>query len=247
MDDRTIFKRYELKFLADREQLEAVRSAIDANMTPDVYSFSEVRNVYCDTPDFILARRSIENPAYKEKLRIRCYGHPEQDGKVFVELKKKYEAVVYKRRLSLPLEKADDWLCGNGQLPTTQIGAEIDYLKVRYPGIGPAMVLSYDREAFRQVSGPEFRVTVDSNILARTDDIDLAAPLSGCSVLPDGYTLIEVKTIGGIPLWMTKVLTAQHIYKNPFSKYGNAYKQIVLGKMPETYAGLVRNDVGASS
>lgn len=35
-----------------------------------------------------MIRNSIEKPIYKEKLRLRSYGTPSADDKVFIELKK---------------------------------------------------------------------------------------------------------------------------------------------------------------
>ncbi len=235
MEYKSVFKRYELKYLMDEEQKTAVMDAIGEHMDPDRYGRCSIRNIYFDTPDFLLARRSIARPLYKEKLRVRSYGEPSADDDVFVELKKKYDSVVYKRRLTMPLGEAMDWLCNDGDGPKTQIGEEIGYLKVRYPGMGPAMLLSYDREAYCAGNCTDLRITIDSGIVARTHDVDLSSPVGGHPVLPEGYTLMEIKTMYGYPEWLTKVLNSSHLYKSRFSKYGNAYKEMVLRKMPEEF------------
>ena len=238
MDYRSVFKRYELKYLMDEDQACAVRGALEEHMGQDRYGRSAIRNIYFDTPDYILARRSIEGPLYKEKLRLRSYGTPSDSDDVFVELKKKYDSVVYKRRLSMTLGDAMDWLCGDGTGPDTQIGEEIGYMRIRYPGIRPAMFLSYDREAFCGDGCRDLRITVDSNILARTDDVDLASPGGGHPVLPEGYTLMEIKTMYGYPGWLTDVLNSSRLYRSGFSKYGNAYKEMILRKVPEEFMRL---------
>jgi len=74
MAAKTVFKRHELKYLMDLRQAEEVCSAISEHMTLDGYGHSSIRNIYLDTGDFLLARRSIEHPLYKEKLRFRSYG-----------------------------------------------------------------------------------------------------------------------------------------------------------------------------
>lgn len=232
---KSVFKRYELKYLMDEGQRAAIVDAIDEHMKRDRYGHCSVRNIYFDTPSFLLARRSISRPLYKEKLRIRSYGTPSSNDDVFVELKKKYDSVVYKRRLTMPLEEAMEWFCGDGESPKTQIGEEIGYMKVRYPDIGPAMFLSYDRDAYCAGNCSDLRITIDSNILARTDDVDLSSPIGGHPVLPEGYTLMEIKTMYGYPEWLTKALSSSRLYKSRFSKYGNAYKEMVLGKMPEEF------------
>ncbi|MBO4569277.1 MAG: polyphosphate polymerase domain-containing protein [Candidatus Methanomethylophilaceae archaeon] len=239
MDAKTVFKRYELKYLMDEDQARNVFQALSEHMSLDGYGHSTIRNIYLDTEDFLLARRSIERPLYKEKLRIRSYGRPEEDGTVFVELKKKFDSVVYKRRVAMPLEKAMGWFSSpEGRGPRTQIGDEIDFMKTRYPGIRPAMLLTYEREAYQPKDGGDLRITMDSNILARLDDIDLRAEAGGHPVLPEGYSLMEVKTMYGYPAWLNSVLSKNVLYKSRFTKYGNAYKEMVVRKVPEEFRTL---------
>ena len=153
-DFKVTFKRYELKYLLDEDQRDAVYEALDKYMVLDKYGHSEIRNVYYDTDSFLLIRRSIEKPLYKEKLRFRSYGRPKKDGDIFVELKKKYDGVVYKRRLNMPLDEATEWFGNPDSVPPEgQIGAEIDYLRQRYEGLKPAMSINYEREAYYTKDG----------------------------------------------------------------------------------------------
>ena len=233
MTFRKDFKRYELKYLMDAEQTETMFNALKENMYLDKYGHSSIRNIYLDTDNFILARRSIEKPLYKEKLRFRTYGPTGPDDSVFVELKKKYDGVVYKRRLSMPLNKAMEWFTSDSNdYPNSQIGEEINFLRTRYEGIKPMMFLSYDRDAYHSKDGSDLRITVDSNIMARTYDLDLTMDVGGFDVMPEGYALMEIKTMNGYPPWLMEVLSENSLYKTSFSKYGNAYKEIILGMDP---------------
>ena len=143
---QTVFKRYELKYLITKEQKEAILSDVEPYMALDKYGRTTIRNLYFDTDDYRLIRRSIEKPSYKEKLRVRCYSQAQEDNTVFVELKKKYNRVVYKRRIALPEKEAMDWLCSNGNNPETQISQEIDYFLEYYKNLHPTVFLSYQRE-----------------------------------------------------------------------------------------------------
>ena len=231
MNPTAEFKRYELKYLMDQQQFKEVKRAIDDNMRIDGFGHSLINNIYLDTENYLLARRSIDKPVYKEKLRIRSYGTVKEDDPVFVELKKKYESVVYKRRLSMPLNEAMEWFTSvNAYHPDTQIGREIDYTRQRYEGIGPRMLLSYEREAYRPIDGSDLRITLDTNIRARLEDVDLTSIPGGIDVAPKGAVLMEVKTLYGFPSWLNSVLSANRVYKISFSKYGNAYKMLILGK-----------------
>lgn len=220
---QSVFKRYELKYLLTQQQKMLLLKLLQNHMQPDIYGKTTIRNIYFDTVDYRLIRHSLEKPVYKEKLRIRSYKPAgEQDG-VFVELKKKYKSVVYKRRLEMPRDSAMDWLCtGQGGPAPSQIANEIAYFRDFYQPLRPSVFLSYDREAWYSPE-VDFRITFDQNILSRQTDICLGAEIGGIPLLPENKVLLELKTPGGIPLWMTHFLTEQKLYKTSFSKYGTAY------------------------
>lgn len=229
---QTVFKRYELKYMLTQEQREKVLRGMEPYMALDKYGHSTIRNIYFDTDNYRLVRHSIEKPAYKEKLRIRSYSKADPDSTVFVELKKKYKYVVYKRRISLPEEEAMDWVCGvNHCHKDTQISEEIDYFIDYYGTLRPAVFISYEREAFYSKDGSDFRVTMDDTILCRENDLSLESEVYGIPLLPEGMTLMEIKCSGGIPLWMTHVLSEEHIYKTSFSKYGTAYQKMIFPEL----------------
>ena len=233
MAAQTVFKRYELKYLLTPRQKEKVLGAMQPYMTLDKYGRTTIRNLYFDTDTFLLIRRSIEKPVYKEKLRIRSYNRADADSTVFVELKRKYKHVVYKRRISLPEAEAMKWLSGEKHTDKhTQISNEIDYFMELYGTLLPAVFLSYEREAYYANDGTDFRVTFDDNILCRQEDLSLRSDAYGISILPEGNVLMEIKCSGGIPLWMTEVLSKEKIYKTSFSKYGTAYRTLIF---PQTH------------
>ena len=223
MGDQMIFKRHEIKYMITSEQLELIKKAFEEHMIADEHGESTICSLYFDTPSFQLIRRSIEHPIYKEKLRLRSYGVAHADTKVFVELKKKYKKVVYKRRVTLTEKDAMRYLLEGEIDKRTQITDEIDYFKSFYPGITPAMLLMYKREAYYSKEDRDFRVTFDRDVLWRDYDLSLDKGIYGRQILEPNQILMEVKTKDAIPLWMTKILTDNHIYKKSFSKYGTAY------------------------
>ena len=232
---QTVFQRYELKYLLTLEQKKAVLRAMEPHMTLDRYGRTTIRNLYYDTDTYLLIRRSFEKPAYKEKLRIRSYSRANPDSTAFVELKKKYKSVVYKRRISLPYAEAATWLSGRKHTEKhSQIASEIDYFLEYYGSLHPTVFLSYEREAFFANDGSDFRVTFDDSILCRQDDLSLESDAYGTPILPEGKVLMELKCSGGIPLWMTHVLSEEKLYKTSFSKYGTAYRMLIFPKTHKT-------------
>lgn len=197
-------------------------------MKLDCYGRTMIRNIYYDTNSFRLIRRSLEKPAYKEKLRIRSYQAAAGEDPVFVELKKKYQSVVYKRRLTLPEEQAMYAFRYNLPLPVhSQIAQEIEYFRAYYAGLHPTVFLAYEREAYYSLDGGEFRVTFDENILYREYNFSLGSKVGGTPLLAEGQTLMEIKTAGGLPLWMSRELNRLRVYPASFSKYGAAYRQMM--------------------
>ncbi len=234
MSYTSVFRRFELKYLLTREQQDRLLCRIEPYMRLDAYGRTTVRNVYYDTDSFRLIRRSIEKPVYKEKLRIRSYARVSGDSTVFVELKKKYNGIVYKRRIALPESAADDWLCDRAACPiSTQISREIDYFKSYYGGLRPAMFLSYEREAYYDTDDGSLRVTFDRNVLCRRSALSLREDAFGQPILSDGYVIMEIKSPGAIPLWLVKILSEEKIYKTSFSKYGTAYINTVMPELLE--------------
>lgn len=235
MGIQTVFMRYELKYLLSPQQKQRVLEAMEDFMEPDRYGRTTIRNLYFDTDNYRLIRRSLDKPAYKEKLRLRSYGPAGPDSAVFVELKKKYEEVVYKRRVSLPQRQAMDWLLGQEKCPLdTQIAREVNYFLDFYQTLRPAVFLSYERQAFFAKDGSDFRVTFDENILCRQESVSLEAPVYGTPILPEGKCLMEIKCSGGIPLWMTQVLSREKIFKSSFSKYGTAYQTLIYPQLQKS-------------
>lgn len=231
---QTVFKRYETKFMLTQAQKQILVEELKPYMKPDAYGRTTVRNLYYDTDSYLLIRRSMEKPVYKEKLRLRSYSRVEGDSQVFVELKKKYQSVVYKRRLVCPYREAISWLSGERKPEQdSQIAREIDYALQLYGQLHPTVFLSYEREAYYATDGSDLRLTFDDTILVRQKELSLEAPPYGTPILPEGKVLMEVKSSGAIPLWLTRVLSRERIYKTSFSKYATAYRDLIF---PQTHS-----------
>lgn len=239
MDYQDTFKRYETKYLITSWQKEALCAAMMPYMELDRYGRSTIMNIYYDTPEHLLIRRSLEKPVYKEKLRLRSYGIASADSTVYIELKKKYKGIVYKRRISAGEREAMDYLSRKATLHRDhQILREIDYFLDFFEELAPAMVISYDREAYYGLIQPDLRITFDDTILWREEDLSLRVGPYGSSLLKKGYVLMEIKVAGALPLWLVHKLSEMGIYRTSFSKYGNAYleKQMIENNNQERIA-----------
>ena len=225
---QSCFQRYEKKYLLTPEQYRAMRTGMAPYMKPDQYPRYSISNIYYDTRNYDLIRTSLEKPVYKEKLRMRSYGVPGQYDPVFVELKKKFDGVVYKRRITMQMRDAACYLQGRQRGDCSQINREIDYfLRLYQPE--PKVFIAYDREAYAAADGGELRITFDSALRARTNDTDLRMGDHGVLLLGEEYRLMEIKIPGTAPLWLANLLSANGIFPTSFSKYGAFYRQFILG------------------
>ena len=109
-----------------------------------------------------------------------------------------------------------------------QIGREIEYFAAFYAPLLPAVHLSYERRAWFSREEPDLRITFDKNIRFRREDVSLTLPAGGQRILPESESLLEIKTAQSLPLWLAAQLDALGIFRSTFSKYGEAYKAILI-------------------
>lgn len=227
-----IFERMEKKYMLSEQQHRLFLKKVEGKIILDQFGLHKIGNIYYDTPDFDLIRHSIEKPPYKEKVRLRGYGDVNQDSTVFLELKKKYKGIVYKRRVPLEYHEAMDYL-KTGKMPimNNQIMREIDYCMHFYQLV-PMLYLAYDRRAYFGAEDSSLRLTIDQNIRSREDYLELTCGDSG-KLLQKGIYLMEIKVPFSYPLWLTNILSELQIFPVSFSKYGNVYKKKITDKREE--------------
>ena len=219
------FARMEIKYLVSLSQAEELERGLrQRGFRKMDFGSPRVQSLYYDTEDHALIRASLERPVYKEKLRLRAYGDPGMLTQSFLEIKKKYHSVVYKRRTSLPLPEAMEGL-RRGLLPEKagQVGREAQWMLHRYELL-PAAVIAYDRDAWVCPERPEVRITFDRNLAFRDREPDLNLRVPGVLLLPADQRLMEIKTGGAYPLWLTRLLEETKARRVHFSKYGLAWQ-----------------------
>lgn len=224
-----VFKRTEKKYLLNKETCEKLVAGIEEHMKKDRYFDSEILSLYFDTPDYRLIRASIEKPVFKEKIRLRSYGVPGDNDRTFLEYKRKYKGVVYKRRSIMPLNDAVRFTNGE-ETPShnPQIENELRYAFKYYEGLAPRMLISYHRHAFVGREDKNLRITIDDRILYRGYDLKLSSGIYGRELLGEDMRLMEIKIPGSMPLWLSHLLDELKLYPRSYSKYGTAYTTLLL-------------------
>lgn len=236
-----VFNRFEHKYLLDDKTYEKVISVMDKHMDLDKYNQNRkpytIANIYYDAKDDYLIRKSLSKPVYKEKLRLRSYGVPNTDTKVFLEIKKKYNGIVNKRRTVMTLDEAYEFT-RTGKPPVLkeymneQVINEITYFLSFYD-LSPKLYLAYDRIAYFEQGNPDLRISFDTNIRSRRYNVALEKGDCGTQLLDGNTHLMEVKTSLAKPLWLTHMLTELNIKRSSFSKYGTEFKTGITAPLTE--------------
>ena len=224
------FQRTEIKYRIPKEKIDLFLALMDPYIQLDEYGLTTICNIYYDTENSDLVIRSLEKPDYKEKLRLRSYGTAAADSTVFLELKKKFGGVVYKRRAAMTLVEAERYLRLGIRPFDSQIMREIDWAMTLYGRPKPAMMIACEREAWFDEEHPDLRLTFDRNIRYRESGLQLSRSSAGIALLPKETVLLEIKTAGAMPLWLADALDAEGILPGSFSKYGTAYTRTLEEK-----------------
>lgn len=230
---RDVFNRYEQKYLINEQQKQELCQLLSRKMLPDSCNTGgrtyPITNIYCDDTDFSLIRQSLSRPQYKEKLRLRSYGIAKPDDQIYIEIKKKYQGKVNKRRTKIQLQDALRLLQTRGRaIPKSDycdlfVIEEICSMLSRFE-LKPAWFIAYDRLAYTAADSSGLRISFDRNIRWRSDQLDLTAGDSGKQLISPDQWLLEIKTPLSIPIWLTDHLTACKVYPSRFSKYGKSFQ-----------------------
>lgn len=219
------FERFEEKYLLTEEKLQRLLERLGDRIQMDSYGRHTIGNIYFDNDNYDIIQYSLTRPMYKEKFRLRCYGVPDNNSKVYAELKKKYNHIVYKRRFAATMPQIEDFIdAGISVEGNEQIQKEIKWFMDRQPQ-KPKCFIGYEREAYTFPEEPELRMTLDRNLRYRTDRLDLREGCDGELIMEENPIVLEIKYPGTSPVWLGRLLSELDILPITFSKYGAAYRR----------------------
>ncbi|MGN1342265.1 MAG: VTC domain-containing protein [Bacilli bacterium] len=221
-----VFERIEQKYIISRQDKDRLFEKINDYIKKDKYFETIICNIYFDTVNNDLIINSIEKPTYKDKIRLRSYGIPTLDSPVFLEIKSKYKHIVGKRRIKLSLKEFYNYIDENIYDKDNQIMKELNYY-IKYYKLIPKIFIAYDRKSYISKDN-EFRMTIDSNLRSRTDNLKLELGDSGSNYFTDEMYILEIKSLGAMPLWLVSALSELKIYPSSFSKYGSIYRKEIV-------------------
>jgi len=228
------FKRYEKKYMITKEKLDEIMPTLLEHMELDPFCIGgneyRIYSIYYDTDNHDVIRQNSSKPVYKEKMRIRSYyDRKDPDDKVFMEIKIKSEGVGNKRRIEIKIKEIEPFV-NDGVLPetkdylSTQVAKELQYF-LKMNKVHPALYVQYDRLALFGKEDKNFRMTFDRNLRTRRSHFVLGESEADEFLLPDNTYIMEIKILGAMPLWLSKLLSEYELYSHGFSKYGARFKK----------------------
>lgn len=235
------FERKEKKVIINKSDFPAFSEKIKEYLIPDKHNKGgipyDICNIYFDNSRGDVIRNSVSKPKYKAKLRLRSYGTPAIDDNVFFEIKRKTNKVGTKRRAIMPLKKVYDFLetgiiDENESYINRQVLHEIAYFIETYDA-KPKTYVSYRRYAFYSKDDPDLRITFDTDIISRRNDLRLELGDYGEPLIENDKMIIEIKFSGSIPLWLSHLLSDFGLSVGSFSKIGHEFCKNLLKSADE--------------
>lgn len=216
-----IFRRVEQKYIINKYQMDELLKRIDNYIEKDEYYQSKISNIYFDNDNNDFLIESLEKPNFKVKVRLRSYNTPTMNDYVFLEIKDKVNGIVGKRRIKLTLKEFYEYI-NDHKIKNTQIMKELDYYFKLF-NLKPSIFVAYDRLSYKEKNNKGLRITIDSNLRSRYDDLKLESGNFGNNYFNDELYIMEIKVLGAIPLWLVGNLSDLKIYPTSFSKVGSIY------------------------
>ncbi len=228
------FERRELKYFIPKTYLDKLRKKFLENMEYDpfcrkgvLYSPYTVRSIYLDTRNYLFYYEKVDGLKIRKKLRIRTYNTPESSEDAFLEIKRKFNNIVYKERVKTLFPETPQLF--NGLLPRLKeekpsfldrsaLG-KFAYLTKRLQ-LKPQVLITYEREALYALDDPKIRVTFDINVrsFAFPDLEDMYREKDLMTINDDAF-ILEIKFNGRMPVWIRQIVREFNLRVQAISKY----------------------------
>jgi hypothetical protein len=232
------FQRFEFKYYLPKNIADKLIPALLHYMEWDPYvkksgrDFYLVNSLYFDTENYDCFWDKEAGVSKRKKLRLRFYGDlSDPDSEVFLEIKRKNNAIVTKDRIKLPLKNCLD---GNwdGIIKQLHLGdkdskflSELLMFKLKN-GLRPKIFINYRRKALIGKKDARFRVTFDYDIATKLSKSLLNNKNGFTPVYPEGVVL-ELKYNNILPVWFHGIIERYQLDRVAYSKYCNALRSTV--------------------
>lgn len=227
------FSRFEFKYVLPLEQRHELESelgyfmALDPHVSKRRHQKYFVRSLYFDDDAYTCYYEKTDGVMQRRKYRIRTYTDDRnEECAVFLEVKGRYNALVYKHRIELPRTIIRSLEAGRTELVESLIKIEgrddvvtgflYDSFRMR---LKPLLLVDYERRPYVSRYAPDFRVTFDDTLSSTVTDTLFHGPADRRRVFLPGYSVVEVKFKRHIPAWFHRLTQFYELRRVSVSKY----------------------------
>ncbi|MCK8059606.1 MULTISPECIES: polyphosphate polymerase domain-containing protein [unclassified Fusibacter] len=216
--------RKETKYRLNVTEYGNLCSLLPRMLEPDInngdYGYY-IRSLYFDSINDNDYFEKVNGVEVRKKIRLRVYGDKK---KVKLEIKRKMGAFQRKDSLWISMEdamklQACDYDCLDNY--EDELAGEIRHLLVA-GGYKPVVLIDYLRKAYTSLAN-DTRVTLDSELRSSEFDLDLFSDGDQLIPVQDNYfAILEIKSSGGLPRWISRQLSGIEEASRAVSKYSNS-------------------------
>jgi len=194
-----MINRFERKYIIDLATYKAIQAYLKHFVDPDKHTGTfgkyHVMSIYYDTDDYHSFTEKIDGEKIRKKFRIRVYKEFGSDkvSKKFYEIKNRNNQIVFKERSS--------------------------FLEMK--NIKPKILIHYIRQPLVSRSTPTVRITFDSCLKYRTNDLRLIAKNTDNYFIKPNFFIMEIKYNKVFPRWISYMIKKHNLSVRTYSKYCN--------------------------
>jgi hypothetical protein len=239
-DQQVTSQRFEMKYILTESQALAVSENIRPYVDPDVHAesdhFYRINSLYLDNDNLDLYWASELGHKNRFKLRIRSYSDRPEDP-VFLEIKRRVDRVVLKRRVGVHRDcisallrgerLSEDCLLSPSAKSDRDMHAFQDLMLTC--NATPRSMVYYVREAYMSAFGESVRITFDRDVAGRNARIyspNLWTVDGGYHPLCTNVVILEIKFSDVYPRWVEDIVYRLHLMRDSFAKYVACVKHL---------------------
>lgn len=225
--------RLEFKYRVPVAYLDRLRADVLRYLEPDQFAAVRpnheytVRSVYLDSPDYGCYYEKLDGVRTRKKFRVRGYNEGGTESQVFLEIKRKDENFISKKRAMVPFSALHNMLSDRrsteDMVDGLRIPSESFFYYYQLRRLEPKVLVVYDREPFECTFGSQLRITFDKGLRSKiVTDTRRLFEHEGFREQNAREFILEVKFYQVLPQWIKHVLEKYDLTRTAMSKYTSA-------------------------
>jgi hypothetical protein len=225
-------QRFELKYMLPCSMKEDLRAFIASYLVLDEYAEKSptlaygIHSIYFDSPNLSTYQATEGGDRNRFKLRLRYYDENEESP-VFLEMKRRFDNVIAKKRCMIPRHAIEETLAGDTTYvrPKELAGHQSFCHLMNQLQAGPRAHVAYQREAWMSEHDNSVRVTLDTDVFVEPK-FDLIPTTQMKDPVPSfgDQMVLELKYTNRFPGWFRDLVEAFHLMQSGGPKYSAGVK-----------------------